>query len=62
MEEEPYVIVRGDYSRPGAETTTFDPFVTEMLRNNRNKTPDQDNSGKNFKFICEGNKGIWIPN
>ena len=62
LEEDPFVKARGDNSRPGAETTTFDPFVTEMWRNYRKNAPEQDYSGKNFKWIWEGNKGIWVPN
>ena len=62
QEEDPYKTARGKYPRPRAETTTFDPFVTEMWKSYRNNAPEQDYSGKNFKWIWKGNSGIWISN
>ncbi|MBG0858898.1 MAG: hypothetical protein IQL11_05300 [Bacteroidales bacterium] len=62
QEEDPYAQTRGDHSRPGAETTTFDPFVTAMWKSYRKNAPDQEYSGKNFKWVWKGNSGIWIPN
>jgi hypothetical protein len=61
-EDDQYKAARGDFSRPGSETTTFDPFVTAMWKTYRHLAPDQDYSGKNFKWIWKGNSGIWIPN
>lgn len=61
-EDDPYKIVRGNYSRPKSETTTFDPFVTAMWKAYRPNAPDQDYSGKNFKWIWKGDSGIWISN
>jgi len=52
----------GTHPRPSAETTTKDPFVTEMWKAYRITAPEQNFSGNNFKFIWEGNKGKWIPN
>ena len=62
QEEDPYKTARGNYSRPRSETTTFDPFVTEMWKSYRRNAPDQDYSGKNFKWVWKGNSGIWILN
>lgn len=62
QEEDPYKTARGDYSRPKSESTTFDPFVTAMWKSYRSNAPDQDYSGKNFKWIWKGNSGIWILN
>lgn len=58
-EDDPYNEARGKYGRPQPETTTFDPFVTEMWKKYRDPAPDQEYSGKNFKFIWQGEKGIW---
>jgi len=60
--DDPYKTARGKYSRPGSETTTFDPFVTAMWEVYRNNAPAQDYSGKNFKWIWKGNSGAWIAN
>jgi hypothetical protein len=62
QEDDPYLTGRGNYQRPKAEMTTFDPFVTAMWKAYRHNAPDQDYSGKNFKWIWSGNSGIWISN
>ncbi len=62
QEEDPYEKARGNYSRPKAETTTFDPFVTAMWKSYRHDAPIQDYSEKNLKWVWEGNSGIWISN
>lgn len=62
QEDDPYAADRGDNRRPQAETTTFDPFVTAMWKAYRPFSPEQDYSGKNFKFVWKGNRGVWIPN
>lgn len=61
-EDDPYREARGKYRRPSAETTTFDPFVTAMWKAYRPAAPQQEYSGKNYKFVWEGNKGVWIKN
>jgi hypothetical protein len=61
-EDDPYQSARGNFHRPNGEPETFDPFVTEMWKTYRPKAPDQELSGKNFKFVWEGKKGTWIPN
>jgi len=60
--DDPYEIARGKYPRPKAETTTFDPFITEMWKSYRYNAPVQDYSGRNFKWIWEGNSGKWVTN
>jgi len=61
-EDDPYAAARGVHPRPRAETTTFDPFVTEMWKAYRTSAPEQEISGNNLKFVWERNKGKWIPN
>jgi hypothetical protein len=61
-EDDPFKEARGSYRRPGAEAETFDPFVTAVWKAYRQKAPEQDYSGKNYKWIWKGNSGIWIPN
>ncbi len=61
-EDDPYASARGSHPRPRAETTTFDPFVTEMWNEYRKSAPKQEMSGNNLKFVWEGNRGKWIPN
>ena len=61
-EDDPYQNARGNFHRPNGETETFDPFVTEIWKTYRPKAPDQELSGKNFKFVWEGKKGTWISN
>jgi hypothetical protein len=62
QEEDPYKTARGNHSRPKNETTTFDPFVTAMWKYYRYNAPNQDYSGKNFKWVWQGDSGIWISN
>jgi len=61
-EDDPYKAARGNYGRPAGETKTLDPFVTEMWKVHRKNAPEQEMSGKNFKWVWEGNVGKWIPN
>lgn len=61
-EDDPYREARGDHPRPKSETTTFDPFVTEMWKAYRQNAPSQDRSGKNLKWIWKGNTGAWVNN
>ena len=60
-EDGPYREARGSYPRPRAETTTFDPFVTAMWKAYRPSAPEQERSGKHFKWVWKGNKGVWEP-
>jgi hypothetical protein len=62
LEEDPYAAARGTHRRPSAETTTKDPFVTEMWKAYRKSAPAQEMSGNNLKFVWEGDRGAWIPN
>lgn len=61
-EDDPYKAARGNHPRPGGETETLDPFVTEMWKAHRKNAPEQEISGKNFKWKWEGEKGLWFPN
>jgi hypothetical protein len=61
-EDDPYKDARGNHPRPRGETTTFDPFVTEMWKTYRKDAPKQEMSGKDMKFVWEGNKAAWIAN
>lgn len=61
-EDDPYKAARGNHPRPSQETQAWDPFVTEMWKAHRKNAPEQEMSGKNFKWIWEGNIGKWIPN
>lgn len=61
-EDDPYAEARGTHRRPSSETTTKDPFVTEMWKTYRKSAPDQEMSGNNMKFVWEGRRGVWIPN
>jgi hypothetical protein len=61
-EDDPYAEARGTHRRPSSETTTKDPFVTEMWKTYRKSAPEQEMSGNNMKFVWEGNHGKWIPN
>ena len=61
-EDDPYREARGNHPRPKAETTTFDPFVTEMWKAYRKIAPEQEMSGVSLKFVWEGKRGKWIPN
>ena len=61
QEDDPYKASRGNHRRPSAETTTFDPFVTEMWKTYRHTAPDQEYSGKRFKWVWQGRSGDWIP-
>ena len=60
LEDDPYKEARGTIRRPSAETTTFDPFVTAMWKKYRGLAPDQEYSGRNFKFVWMGDKGTWV--
>jgi hypothetical protein len=61
-EDDPYVAARGSHPRPKGETTTFDPFVTEMWKAHRKAAPEQEMAGNNRKWVWEGKIGKWIPN
>jgi hypothetical protein len=60
--DDPYAAARGGRSRPGQETTTFDPFVDAVWRAYRDTAPAQEYSGVNFKRIWEGEQPKWVPN
>jgi hypothetical protein len=53
---------RGKHPRPGGETKTFDPFVTEMWKAHRQNAPEQEMSVVHRKWVWQENKGVWIPN
>jgi len=57
-----YREARGKHPRPGGETNTFDPFVTEMWKAHRQDAPVQEMSGIYRKWVWQGNKGAWISN
>lgn len=61
-EDDPYREARGTYKRPGGESQTFDPFVTAMWKAHRKNAPEQEMSGKNMKWVWQGNKGVWVLN
>jgi hypothetical protein len=61
-EDDPYKEARGSYKRPEGEGKTLDPFVTEMWKTYRPSAPEQEKSGKNYKWVWEGKNGKWIPN
>ncbi len=61
-EDDPYREARGKQPRPKSETTTFDPFVTQMWKAYRPDAPAQKMALNYRKWIWEGNKGAWIPN
>ena len=61
-EDDPYASARGNHPRPKSETTTFDPFVTEMWKAHRKNAPEQEMAGNNRKWVWQGDKGAWIPN
>ena len=62
-QDDPYRKMRGQYPRPPLETTTFDPFVTEMWRAHRNHAPEQDIAGNPRMWMWdEGNSWIWVAN
>jgi hypothetical protein len=62
-EDDPYAEARGKYGRPSQETTTFDPFVTEMWKAHRRNAPEQEMAGNHRRWIwTEGNSWKWIPN
>ncbi|WP_247236161.1 hypothetical protein [Telluribacter sp. SYSU D00476] len=61
-EDDPYASARGNYPRPKAETTTYDPFVTAMWRAHRSQAPGQEGAGNPRKFVWQGNKGVWVSN
>ena len=60
--DDPYASARGAYSRPKAETTTFDPFVTAMWRAYREQAPQQEMAGNLRQWVWQGDKGVWVPN
>jgi len=60
--DDPYAEARGSHRRPSGETKTFDPFVDAMWWAYRETAPDQPYSGKNLKWVWEGNKGKMVPN
>ena len=61
-EDDPYKEARGEYPRPSRETTTFDPFVTDMWKAYRQNAPEQPMSGVHKKWVWNGHKGEWITN
>jgi hypothetical protein len=62
-EDDPYAEARGKYPRPKMETTTFDPFVTEMWTMHRKTAPEQDMAGHSRMWVwTEGNSWEWLPN
>ncbi|GAB3173716.1 hypothetical protein GCM10027291_30470 [Telluribacter humicola] len=61
-EDDPYASARGNYPRPKAETTTYDPFVTAMWRAHRAQAPEQEIAGNPKKFVWQGKKGVWVSN
>ena len=61
-EDDPYKEARGNHPRPSGETKTLDPFVTSMWEAYRDNAPKQEYSGKNFKWVWQGEKGLWFPN
>lgn len=61
-EDDPYAEARGSRERPKAETTTFDPFVTEMWKAHRSKSPEQPMAGHPLRWIWEGKAWKWIEN
>ncbi|MEX1238864.1 MAG: hypothetical protein WEB30_04075 [Cyclobacteriaceae bacterium] len=62
-EDDPYAEARGKYGRPSQETTTFDPFVTEMWKAHRRNAPEQEMAGNHRRWIwTEGDSWKWIPN
>ncbi|MGC1240086.1 MAG: hypothetical protein WA874_00795 [Chryseosolibacter sp.] len=62
-EDDPYAAARGKYGRPRAETTTFDPFVTEMWKAHRKTSPEQEMAGHHRMWVWgEGDSWEWIPN
>lgn len=61
--DDPYARARGKYARPKMETTTFDPFVTEMWNAHRASAPEQDMAGNPRMWVWgEGRSWSWIPN
>jgi hypothetical protein len=60
--DDPYAAARGDFGRPRGETKSFDPFVDDMWRAYRADAPTQPYSGKNTKWVWEGDRGTWVPN
>ena len=60
--DDPYAAARGTHPRPEQETTTFDPFVTEMWKAYRATAPEQARSGKNLKFVWDNGKPAWVDN
>ena len=61
-EDDPYKEARGTYPRPRGEGSAFDPFVTAMWKEYRNRAPEQEKSEKNLKFVWEGRNGVWVEN
>ena len=62
-EDDPYVKARGKHKRPEKETTTFDPFVTEMWKAHRATAPEQDMAGNPRMWVWgEGKSWSWVPN
>jgi hypothetical protein len=58
-EDDPYKEARGNHPRPRAETTTSDPFVTEMWKRHRKNAPLQEMSGIKKMWVWKGSKGEW---
>lgn len=62
-EDDPYESARGKHKRPSAETTTFDPFVTEMWKAHRKNAPEQEMAGNPRMWVWgEGSAWKWVPN
>ena len=60
--DDPFAEARGEYPRPSAEGSTFDPFVTEMWRAHRDNTPEQEMAGNHKMWVWKGNIGVWVDN
>lgn len=62
-EDDPYARGRGKYGRPEKETTTFDPFVTEMWKAHRKRAPEQQMAGNPRMWVWgEDRLWAWLPN
>jgi hypothetical protein len=59
-EDDPYKAARGSHPRPRAETTTSDPFVTDMWKRYRKDAPTQQMSGVRKMWTWKGNQAEWV--
>ncbi len=61
--DDPFAKARRNHPRPTMETTTFDPFVTEMWKAHRKNAPEQEYAGNAKMWVWgEGNSWSWLPN